>query len=214
MTLARLEGELLRAKEGLGKAKQANDSFERVLQEMSILKSRSIANPQTKEQIMNEFKQKEILDLFSSIETDFEELRQKMTKQSIEKEQILDFIESIRTRKTFSFEGTEKTINFMEKAVAVLDASHISVRPEFIGLVDLAPFAIEMGLARSNSGVIVERERFSEFIVALIAKKSFHDLVFETDNAKIVLKTAREVAVEAENSDIKSLSRIAKPTMY
>ena len=165
MTLARLEGELLRAKEGLGKAKQANDSFERVLQEMSILKSRSIANPQTKEQIMQEFKQKEILDLFSSIESDFEELRQKMTRQSIEKEQILDFIESIRTRKSFSFEGTEKTITFLEKAVDLLDASHISVRPEFIGLVDLSGLSVEMGLARNNLGVIVERERFSEFIV-------------------------------------------------
>ncbi len=214
MTLARLEGELLRAKEGLGKAKQANDSFERVLQEMSILKSRSIANPQTKEQIMQEFKQKEILDLFSSIESDFEELRQKMTRQSIEKEQILDFIESIRTRKSFSFEGTEKTITFLEKAVDLLDASHISVRPEFIGLVDLSGLSVEMGLARNNLGVIVERERFSEFIVALIARKSFHDLVFETDRAKIVLKNAREIAVEAENSSIKSLSRLAKPTIY
>jgi hypothetical protein len=209
MSLAKLEGELLRAKEGMGKAKQANESFEKVLQEMSILKSRSVANPQTKEQIIQEFKQKEILDLFASIEEDFEELRQKMTKQSIEKEQILDFIESIRTRKSFSFNETAKAISFLEKSFETTDATHIAVRPEFIGLVDLGSLAIELGLARSNSGVIVEKERVSELIVALIAKKMFHDLIFETDKAKIILKTAHEMAVEAENSEIKALTRIA-----
>ena len=44
---------------------------------MSILKSRSNANPETKERIMNELKQKEIIDLFTSVQDDFEELRQK-----------------------------------------------------------------------------------------------------------------------------------------
>jgi hypothetical protein len=211
MTLAKLEGELLRAKEGLDKARVANDSFEKVLQEMSILKSRSIANPTTREQIMQEFKNKEILDLFSSIENDFEELRQKMAKQSIEKEQILDFIESIRTRKTFSFQETEQVLSFLERSVDVLDATHVSARPEFIGLIDLGPLAIEHGLMRNASGVIVEKERFGEFLVALIAKKMFHDIIFETDNAKIVLKTPHEMTIEAENNNIKALSRIAKP---
>jgi hypothetical protein len=71
-----------------------------------------------------------------------------------------------------------------------------------------------MGLVKNNSGVIVERERFSEVVVKLIANKQFHDLIFETDKAKIMLKTFREVAIEAENSEIRNLSRIAKPTMY
>jgi len=215
MSLAKLEGELLKVREDLGKAKQVNASFEKVLQEMSILRSRSIANPRTKEQIVSELKDKEILDLFASIETDFEELRQEMTKQSIEKEGILDFIESIRTKRSFSFSETEKTISFLENSMDTLDASHIAVRPEFIGLIDLNPLAIEMGLMKNNGGVIVERERFSEFIVALLAKKMFHDLIFETDKVKIVLKTYREVSVEAENSSIRALSRLAKiPALY
>jgi hypothetical protein len=214
MSLARLEGSLLKVKEDLGKAKQANKNFESVLQEMSILKSRSMANPQTKEQIINELKQKEIIDLFASIETDFEDLRQQMTRQSIEKEQILDFIESVRTKKSFSFTDTERAINFLEKTIEYLDASHIAVRPEFIGLVDLAPFAVDMKLARTNNGVIVEKERLSELIVALIARKSFHDLIFETDKAKITLKTAQELMIEAENAAIKQIARIAKPVIY
>jgi len=181
---------------------------------MSILKSRSIANPATKEQIISELKDKEILNLFSSIESDFEELRQTMTKQSIEKESILDFIESIRTKKAFSFNETEKAIVFLEKAMDTLDATHIAVRPGYIGMIDLTPLSIEMGLMKNNNGVIVERERFSEFVVALISRKMFHDLILETDNSKIVLKTAREMSVEAENSTIRSLSRIAKPSMY
>jgi hypothetical protein len=214
MSLAKLEGDLLKVRDDLTRAKQANVGFERVLQEMSILKSRSIANPQTKEQIVSELKNKEILNLFSSIENDFEELRQQMTRQSIEKEGILDFIESIRTKKSFSFEETAKTINFLERAVDALDASHIAVRPEFIGMIDLTPLSIEMGLMKNNAGVIVERERFSEFIVALISRKMFHDLILETDSVKITLKTAREMTIEAENSNIKTLSRIAKPTTY
>jgi site-specific DNA-adenine methylase len=208
MSLTKLEGDLLRVREDLGKAKQANVNFEKILQEMSILKSRSNANPETKEQIMNELKQKEIINLFTSIQDDFEELRQRMTKQSIEKEQILDFIESVRTKKAFSFTETEETFNFLEKSVEVLDADIISVRPEFIGMIDLSKLAVSMQLTKNNSGVIVEKERFSELITALVANKMFHDLIFETDKAKIVLKTLREVSVEAENSIIRELSRI------
>jgi len=214
MTLARLEGELLKVKEDLTKAKQANVGFERVLQEMSILKSRSIANPATKEQIVSELNGKEILDLFASIENDFEELRQRMTKQSIEKESILDFIESIRTKKSFSFSETEQSIEFLEKTMDLLDASHVSVRPEFIGMIDLTPLAVEHGLLKNGAQVIVERERFSEFIVALLSRKMFHDIVFETDRAKVVLKTYREISVEAENASIRALSRIAKPVVH
>lgn len=213
MTLAKLEGELLKVKEDLSRAKQANVGFERVLQEMSILKSRSIANPATKEQIANELKNKEILNLFASIEGDFEELRQRMTKQSIEKESILDFIESIRTKKTFNFSETEKVIGFLEKSLDVLDATHVAVRPEFIGLIDLSGIAVEMGLMKNNSGVIVEKERFSEFIVALHMKKMFHNIIFETDNAKMVLKNPMEIFVEAENSYIRTLSRLNKPSL-
>lgn len=211
MTLARLEGDLLKVREDLIKAKQANVAFERVLQEMSILKSRSIANPATKEQIVSELKDKEILNLFASIETDFEDLRKQMAKQSIEKESILDFIESIRTKKTFNFQENEKVIDFLEKSVEVLDASHIAVRPEYIGLIDLSGIAVQMGLMKNNSGVIVEKERFSEFIVALHMQKMFHNVIFETDKAKMVLKNPREILVEAENSFIRSLGRIAKP---
>ena len=212
MSLTRLEGDLLKVREDLGKAKQANIGFEKVLQEMSILKSRSMSNPETKEQIMNELKQKEIINLFTSIQDDFEELRQRMTKQSIEKEQILDFIESVRTKKSFSFSETENTIAFLEGALDEMDAAIVSIRPEFIGMIDLGPLAIELGLTRNNSGVLVERERFSEVIVKLISNKQFHDLIFETDKAKINLKTYREVGIEAENSEIRNLSRIAKPT--
>jgi site-specific DNA-adenine methylase len=208
MSLTRLEGDLLRVREDLGKAKQANINFEKILQEMSILKSRSNANPETKERIMNELKQKEIIDLFTSVQDDFEELRQKMTKQSIEKEKILDFIESVRTKKAFSFTETEETFNFLEKSMEVLDANIISVRPEFIGLIDFNKLAVSMQLTKNNSGVIVERERFSELITALVANKIFHNVIFETDKAKIVLKNVREVSVEAENSIIRELSRL------
>ena len=214
MSLAKLEGELLKVRADMGKAKAVNANFDKVLQEMSILKSRSIANPQTRDQIISELKSKEILDLFASIESDFEELREKMTKQSIEKEGILDFVESVRTKRTFTFTETEKTINFLEKSIEVLDATHIAVRPEFIGLVDLGALAIEHGLARNNTGVIVEKERFSEFIVALLSKKMFHDLVFETDKAKMTLKNSREIHLEAENSKVRSLSRMNKPTIF
>lgn len=211
MSLARLEGELLKAKDELGKAKAANVSFEKVLQEMSILKSRSIANPNTKDEIMHELKDKEIIDLFSSIENDFENLRQQMARQSIEKEKIVDFFESIRTKKSFGFENTEKTLNFIESAMDVLDASHVAIRPEFIGMIDLTPIAIERGLMKNNSGIIVEKERLSGVLVELISKKMLHDLIFETDKAKITLKGSKEMVVESENINIRALSRIAKP---
>lgn len=208
MSLARLEGELIKAKEDIGKAKHANESFERILQEMSILKSRSVANPKTKEQIINELKGKEIIDLFTSIEEDFEALRAKMGRQSAEKEKIIDFFESIRTKKTFTFPQTESTLEFFEKAFGALEATHISIRPEFIGMIDLTPIAVERGLLKSGSSVIVEKERLSQVLVELISKKMFHDLVFETDNAKFTLKTPHEIVVEAENANLRMLARV------
>ena len=210
MSLARLEGELLKAKEEIGKANQANSSFDKVLQEMSILKSRSIANPTTKNQIIQELHNKEIINLFTSIESDFELLRSKMALQSIEKEKIVDFFESIRTKKTFNFLGTEATINFLEETLNVLDATHVEIRPEFIGMTDLTPIAVERGLLKNNNGIIVEKERFSQILVELISKKMFHDLVFETDKAKMSLKGSKEIVIESANTNIHALSRITK----
>jgi 5'-3' exonuclease len=47
-------------------------------------------------------KSKEIIELFSSVDSDFEALRSKLSKQTIQKEELLDFIESVRTKKHFT----------------------------------------------------------------------------------------------------------------
>jgi len=210
MSLVKLEGELLKVKENISKVVEVNKEFEKILGEMKILKSRAMASSSAKETIAKELKDNEIIDLFSSVEQDFEKIRKQMMQQSVEKEMISDFIESLRTKKTFSFEDTGKAILFLESAIDALDSSHISARPEYIGSMDLGEVAIELGLHKQGSGIIIEKERFSEALASMFNKSMLRNVVFETDNSKLTLKTGREVVVETSNVNIRKLSRIAK----
>ncbi len=210
MSLAKLEAELLKVKENIGKVKEVNSDFDQVITEMSILKERSIANPRTKDQIATELKNKEILDLFASVEKDFDEIKAGLAKQSIEREKISDFVESMRTKKSFSFESTATSVMFLENIVNALESDIISIKPEYIGMLDLGQLAIDMGLHKSGSSVIVEKERFSEALAVMLNKKLLHNIVFETDNAKITLKASNTLIVESENANLRKIIRLSK----
>jgi len=210
MSLARLESDLLKVRNDLGKVKEVNCRFNKVIDEISRLKEMTLADPGAKETIVKELKTKEIIDVFAGIEQDFEELRQQLARQEISRERISDFVESLRTKKTFSFTETTKSIIFLEQIVDTLKSSHITIKPEFIGTIDLGSLAIELGLYKTNSGVIVERERFASALASLLGRKLLKNLIFETDNAKIFLRASTEVTVETDNSHLKLISRIAR----
>ncbi|MBT4870666.1 MAG: hypothetical protein HON47_03775, partial [Candidatus Diapherotrites archaeon] len=194
----------------LGKVKEVNTRFNKVIDEISFLKEKTLADPATKEVIVNELKNKEIIDVFASIEQDFEELRQQLARQEISRERISDFVESLRTKKTFSFTETTKSILFLEQVIGILKSSHITIKPEFVGTIDLGSLAIELGLYKTNSGVIVERERFASALASLLGRKLLKNLIFETDNAKIFLRASTEVTVETDNSHLKTISRLSR----
>jgi len=208
MSLAKLEGELLRVKENLVKVREVNADFEKVIGEMGMLKQRSLSNPETKRTITEELKSKEILDLFASVEKDFDDIKLRLSKQSIEREKISDFIESLRTRKAFSFADTAEAVVFVEKAIDSLGSTHISIKPEFLGLVDLGAIAIELSLHKSGSAIIVEKERFSEALALLLSRKMLRNIIFETDNARIIVKSSNNILVESDNQNIKKLARL------
>jgi hypothetical protein len=210
MSLARLESDLLKVRKDLGKVKEVNTRFNKVIDEISFLKEKTLADPATKEVIVNELKNKEIIDVFASIEQDFEELRQQLARQEISRERISDFVESLRTKKTFSFTETTKSILFLEQVIGILKSSHITIKPEFVGTIDLGSLAIELGLYKTNSGVIVERERFASALASLLGRKLLKNLIFETDNAKIFLRASTEVTVETDNSHLKTISRLSR----
>ena len=209
MSLARLESDLLKVRKDLGVVKEINNRFVKVIDEISTLKERTLADPSTRETIVNELKNKEIIDVFAGIEHDFEELRQQLAKQEISRERISDFVESLRTKKTFHFTETTKSIIFLEQIVDQLKSSHITIKPEFVGTMDLGSLAIELGLYKTSSGVIVERERFASALASLLGRKLLKNLIFETDNAKIFLRASTEVTVETDNSHLKNISRLA-----
>ena len=210
MSLAKLEGELLRVKESLGVVKEVNSEFEKVINEIGLLKQRSLASPETKRTITEELKSKEILDLFASVEKDFDDLKARMARQSLEREKIADFIESLRTRKTFTFDDTAKAIVFVEKAVDSLNSTHISIKPEFLGLVDLGEIAIQMSVHKSGGAIIIEKERFTEALALLLSRKMLRNIIFETDNAKIIFKASNNVLVESDNYNLKKIIRLSK----
>jgi site-specific DNA-adenine methylase len=210
VSLARLESDLLKVRKDLGVVREVNNRFNKVIDEIELLKRKTMTDPQTKEAIINELKNKELIDVFAGIEHDFEDLKQQLAKQEISRERISDFVESLRTKKTFSFTETTKSIIFLEQIVDQLKSSHITIKPEFVGTMDLGSLAIELGLYKTSSGVIVEKERFASALASLLGRKLLKNLIFETDNAKIFLRASTEVTVETDNSHLKEISRLAR----
>lgn len=210
MSLAKLEAELIRVRSDLDKVKNVNTDFDKVLSEMKVLRERAIANPETKKMISNEMKNKEILELFSSIESDFESLRSKLAKQTIEKEELMDFVESIRLKKNFSFDDSVKAISFVDSALEEMECTHVSLRPEFIGTLDLTELSLKLKLTKETNGVIVEHERIEEVLTYLLAKRQLRNLVLDAGSAKINFKSSQDIVVEAENANIKELVKLKK----
>ena len=198
MSLTRLEAGLIRVKNDLDKVKSVNTDFENVLSEMKVLRKRAIANPETKQMISNEMKNKEILELFSSIESSFEELRTKLAKQTLEKQELMDFVESIRLKKNFSFDDSIKAISFVDSALEEMECTHVSLRPEFIGTLDLTELSLKLKLTKETNGVIVEHERIEEVLTYLLAKRQLRNLVLEAGSAKINFKSSHDIVVERE----------------
>ncbi len=207
MSLARLENELIKVKGELGKVKNVNTSFDKVMSEMKILKDRAAANPETRQQISNEIKNNEIINLFSSIEEDLEQLRTQMSSQTLRKEELLDFIESIRTKKSIMFNETTKAIDFAEKTAEELESTHISIRPEFIGTVDMSGMALQLKLEKTGPSVIVSKERLGETLTYLLAKKGLRNMILDYGNARITFKSSVDVVLEAESGTIRDLTK-------
>jgi hypothetical protein len=210
LSLAKLESDLLRVREDLGKVREVNTRFGKIIEDISSIKERALADPSTKKRIIEELKHKEIIDIFSGIEHDFEDLRTQLSKQDLNRERISDFVESLRTRKNFSFTETTNAIIFLEQTIDVLQSSHITIKPEFIGLIDLGSIAIELGVYKSNASIIVERERFSEALAALLSRKMLHNIIIETDNARVILHSSKNILIETDNSNLKKISRIER----
>jgi hypothetical protein len=206
MSVTRLETDLLKVRKDLQGVKKVNDNFCKVLDEINNIKLLSVTNPEMKKKLSEEFKDKKIIDIFASIETDFQELRNQLSKQEFYREKVSDFVESLRTRKTFSFEETTKTILFLEEALTTLNADIISIKPQFIGTIDLGEVAIELGLHKTGSGIIVQKELFYETIALLVNKKMFRNLIFETSKAKIFLKASNEIIIESDNITLRKIS--------
>ncbi len=210
MSLARLESDLLKVKKGLGEVKRVNTDFEKVIQELSFLKQRASVDEQTKNNITEELKSKEIIDLFDGIQKDFDELRTQLSKQNLEKERLTDFMESLRTKKSFSFDESTKTIIFLGEIFDALQPQYISIKPQYMGTIDLGGIAIELGLHKTGSAVLVEKESFSEALTLMISRKMFRNIIFETDNTKVILKSSNEVVVESDNYHLKKIIRLSK----
>lgn len=208
MSLARLEAELIRVRDDLDKVKDVNTNFEKVLGEMKILRDRAMANPETKQTISAELKDKEIIELFSSIEEDFDKIKTRLSEQTIRKEEVLDFIENMRMKKSFSFSESTQAIDFAVKAFEEMESTHILLRPEFFGTIDLGALALQMKLNRSGNGVIIEKERLDEVLTYLLAKRQLRNIILDGGSAKINFKSSNDVLVEAESSNIRVLAKL------
>ncbi len=208
MMAVKLESELLKIKKDLQGVRKVNDDFCHILDELNVIKERSLADPIVREKISAEFKEKEIIDIFAGIEKDFRDIKAQLAKQDLYKERVADFVESLRTKKTFSFDATTDTILFLENAFETLNAQMISIRPEFIGTMDLLEVAITFGFAKSGTSIIVPIEMIAETLSMLINKRMFKNIIFELDNTKLTLKSSNMVVVDSNNQNIRKLMHL------
>jgi hypothetical protein len=207
MALVGLEVSLLKAREEIVKAKQANDAFADVLRDIKILKSQAATSSEEMQKISKTLKEKQLLELFSSIEKDFDALKGKIEKQEIEKEQLKGFIELMQTRKSFVFNDTHDSMEFLENAFSKMDDSHFVIRPVLIGMVDLAPMAMELGFSRDGSSIIVEKERFSEAVTYLLSKRNLCNVAVEGVGFRVILKNSREITFEGNSEFLREIAR-------
>jgi len=208
MSVAKLETEMLKVRKELQGVKKVNTNFCKILDELNTIKANTQTNQKLKDKITQEFRDKEIIDIFAGIEQDFQDLRNQLSKQELNKERVADFVESLRTRKTFSFEETTKSILFLESVFSELHSDIISLRPQFVGTIDLGEIAIELGLHKTGSAIVVQQELLNQVFSLLISKRMFRNIVFETSNAKISLKSSNEIVVESDNLNIRKISRL------
>jgi hypothetical protein len=210
MSVARLEIDLLKVKRDLDGVKKVNQNFNSVLNELNTIKKISQSSEKEKERISEQFKEKEIIDIFASIEKDFSDLRMQLEKQDQYKKGIADFVESLRMKRTFNFNDSGKAILFLEEALDVLENDVITIKPQFIGTMDLGEVAINLGLHKTGQAIIVQRAMLGEVLAQLVAKRIFRNLIFETANAKIILKTVNEIKVESDNNNLRKLNRLVE----
>lgn len=208
MEYTRLESNLAKVKKELDGVKKVNTDFFNILDELDTIKTKASSDPKTMDSITKEFKDKAIIDLFSSIEKDFDDLRNQLTKQELYRERISDFVESLRTKKTFSFEETTKTILFLEGLFDSISIEQISIKPQYIGTIDLTELAIDLNLYRNGNNVVFQKEQLPEVLSYLISKRMFRNIIFETNNARIFLTNSNEVKVETDNTNIRKISRV------
>ncbi len=207
--LAKIENNLLKIKKDLSQMEKVNSDFERVMGELEKIRQVS-SDPKVRGALKEELKKKEIIDLFASIENDFEKLRGKLSTQSIEEQRIASFIESFRTKREFSFKNTGQSTRFLEKAINLTNSKRILMKPEFVGTIDIAKVALEIGAEKIGPNILLEKDMLGDLIEYSVANKIMRNVIFEANKATINYKSSNKIIIEAESLFLKRLERLAK----
>ena len=207
--LAKIENNLLKIKKDLSQMEKVNSDFERVMGELEKIRQVS-SDPKVRGALKEELKKKEIIDLFASIENDFEKLRGKLSTQSIEEQRIASFIESFRTKREFSFKNTEQSTRFLEKAIDLTNSKRILMKPEFVGTIDIAKVALEIGAEKIGPNILLEKDMLGDLIEYSVANKIMRNVIFEADKTTVTYKSSSRIIIEAEGLFLKRLERLAK----
>jgi hypothetical protein len=207
--LAKIENNLLKIKKDLSQMEKVNSDFERVMGELEKIRQVSF-DPKVRGVLKEELKKKEIIDLFESVEHDFEKLRGKLSMQSIEEQRIASFIESFRTKREFSFKTTGQSTKFLEQAIDLTNSKRILMKPEFVGTIDVAKVASEISAEKIGPNILLEKDMLRNLIEYSVANKIMRNVIFEANRTTITYKNSDRVVVEADGLFLKRLERLAK----
>jgi len=121
---------------------------------------------------------------------------------------IDDFLEKFRTIRIYKLDDQKKIFRFISGFLEGF-SEYFTFKPEFLGVVDLNQFALEINGKKEGSGIKVSYENLPGLIDAAYSK-GLRNFVLESNSLKLIFSPNYVVKIMAENEMIKKVDKVAK----
>jgi len=120
------------------------------------------------------------------------------------------FLESFRRERTYSFESMQKAADFISQSFSLYSIGAVNCRPEFLGVFDMKELASQLQIKQAKQLLLVEITRLPALLDFLKKKNALRNFLVESAEMRVFIKNPLQARIEADNSKIKRLDRLAK----
>lgn len=208
--IKRLEKEIALSNKLLSEIDVLQNSLNSVFNEAALLEERV----QEDSVLLNHFKSqtdlKKLISSFKDLQVKLHEMKS-LSDSVFEKSSRIDlFFESFREYRMYEFEDFQKTLSFLSQASELYSVSFHTFKPQYLGALNFSEIANPLKLEFSSSSITVPSEKLSDFLKILLKTNALKNSRIESSAFKAVFKERNSLSVNAENSKLKRLDRLAK----